>query len=402
VPQHPTTRFDAPAPRPTHLAWVEVDLGALIDNARELRRAIPPSTRLGLLVKANAYGHGLEMAARAALTGGAELLVVAAVSEAFALRAAGIRAPILVVYPTDPEQVVDAVNEGIELSVGGRESVDATLRAWAACRDRSALMRLHVEVDTGMGRGGVPPEDLVEVVTRIDGEPATELAGVWSHLSDGSDPDRSAAQVARFEEALAGIAAIGRPLPVRHVAATEGLLVGTAPPYEMVRIGLAWYGELGLGVEPTPKLAGVADRLRPALRVVARPVRIADVDVATSIGYGGEWTANRPSRIATLPIGYADGIARSSWPGGCAVANGRRVPIVGRISMDSLSVDVTDAGEVTMDSEVVLLGAQDAERISVNEVARQRGTIPNEVLSTLGARLPRRYLGVDRLREPDS
>ena len=371
----------------------------LIDNARVLRRALPPSTRLGLLVKANAYGHGMVMAARAAVAGGADQLIVAAASEAFTLRAADIRAPILVVYPTPREQVANAVAEDIELSVGGRDSAADTLAAWAEHRDRlgGRSLRLHVEVDSGMARGGIAPDDLVDIVRQIDGEPGTELVGVWSHLADGSDVERSGAQVERYEQALTELMAAGRPLPDRHVAATEGLFVGTAPAYEMVRVGLGWFGELGPGVEPAADLADHAAELRPALTVAARPVRVETVAAGTSVGYSGEWTAERTSRIATIPIGYADGWSRSSWPGGSALVNGCRVPVVGRVSMDSLSLDVTDADDVTLNEEVVLLGEQAGDGITANEVARQRGTIPNEVLSTLGARLPRRYRGLDRL-----
>jgi alanine racemase len=383
----------------THAARVEVDLDALANNARVLRRTIPASARLGLLVKANAYGHGLVMSARAALAGGADQLIVAAADEAFALRHAGITAPILVVYPVLPAVVADAALAGIELSIGGVSSLGPTLAAWAAAREAASghRLRLHVEVDSGMARGGITPQELVDVVREIDAERGVDLVAVWSHLADGSDHERSRAQVVRYEAALASLAATGRPMPARHLAATEGLFVRTAPTYEMVRIGLGWYGELGIGVRAAPDLADLAAELRPALTVVARPVRVETVPAGTSLGYGGEWTAPRTSRIATLPIGYADGWARSSWPGGEALANGRRVPIVGRISMDSLSVDVTDAGDVTVDDEVVLLGAQGAERITANEVAATRGTIPNEVLSSLGRRLPRVYRGLARL-----
>ena len=148
---------------------------------------------------------------------------------------------------------------------------------------------------------------------------------------------------------------------------------------------------------PTPELAGIASELRPALRVVARPVRLETVAAGSSVGYGGEWTAGRASRIATLPIGYADGWSRASWPGGVALAGGRRVPIAGRVSMDSVCVDVSDVEGMGMDDEVVLLGAQGDERITANEVAALRRTIPNEVLSSLGARLPRVFVGSDQV-----
>jgi alanine racemase len=164
----------------------------------------------------------------------------------------------------------------------------------------------------------------------------------------------------------------------------------------MVRVGLGFYGELGLGVAPDPAQAALAVELRPAMTVKARPVRLELLPAGASVGYGSEWTAERPSLIATLPVGYADGWTRSSWPGAFALLRGRRVPLVGRVSMDAVcadATDVADAGEVTMDEAFVLLGGQGVERITPNELARLRQTIPNEVFCSFGPRLPRRYVG---------
>jgi len=381
----------------SHDAWVEVDLAALSHNAGVLRRAIPPDARLGLLVKANAYGHGLEMAARAAVAAGADQLMVAAIDEALALRKAGVDAPILVVYPVSPDAVGDSVRAGLELSVSGLGSTRETLEAWAAptARASQGVLSLHVEVDTGMGRGGVAPEALNEVVRLIDAARATKIAGIWSHLADGRDIALAREQTRRFEAAVAAVAATGRSIPTRHLAATEAIFAGTAPAYEMVRVGLGFYGELGLGFEPSQAHAVLAADLRPAMAVKARPVRLEVLAAGASVGYGAEWTAERRSLIATLPLGYADGWTRAYWPGASALLRGRRVPLVGRVSMDSVCVDVTDVtdmGEVTMDEEFVLLGGQGAERITPNELARLRGSIPNEVFCSFGPRLPRTYL----------
>ncbi len=379
----------------SHPAWVEVDLTALVHNAGVLRRAIPADARLGLLVKANAYGHGLEMAARAAMAGGTDQLMVAALDEGLALRRAGVEAPILVVYPVSPDAIGDAVEAGLELSVSGLGSTRRTLEAWAALAAQAprGVLSLHVEVDTGMGRGGVSPEALIDVVRLIDAASATSIAGIWSHLADGSDAALSREQAQRFESAVASVAATGRSIPIRHLAATEGVFAGTAPAYEMVRVGLGFYGELGLGVEPSPAQSALAAELRPAMAVKARPVRLEVLPAGASVGYGREWTAERRSLIATLPLGYADGWTRSYWPGASALLRGRRVPLVGRVSMDSVCVDVTDVGEVTMDEVLVLLGGQGAERITPNELARLRGSIPNEIFCSFGPRLPRTYLG---------
>lgn len=380
-----------------HPAHIEVDLAALVHNAGVLRRAIPVGTRLGLLVKANAYGHGLEMAARAAVTGGADQLIVATLDEGLALRAAGVDASILVVYPVSPDALGEVVDAGLEASVSGLGSTRRILEAWTAraVRVTSGVLTLHVEVDTGMGRGGASPETIVEVVRLIDAAPATRIAGLWSHLADGADVALSREQARRFESAVAQVAATGRSIPMRHLAATAAIFAAAAPAYEMARVGLAFYGEFGLGVDPAPSHARLATELQPAMAVKARPVRLEVADAGASVGYGGEWTASRRSLLATLPIGYADGWTRSYWPGASALLRGRRVPLVGRVSMDSVCVDVTDVtdgGEVTMDEEFVLLGRQGGERITPNELARLRGSIAYEVFSSFGPRLPRAYL----------
>jgi alanine racemase len=347
-----------------------------------------------LLVKANGYGHGLVMATRAAIAAGADQLGVANLDEGLVLRQAGVSTPILIVYPIEPDALGDAVAAGLELTVSGLESTRAMLDAWAALAGPAGtgVLTLHVEVDTGMGRGGVSPDGIVDLVARIDATPGTNVAGIWTHLADGGDATRSTEQNQRFEAAVARLAATGRPVPMRHLVTTEGIFAGTAPAYEMVRVGLGFYGELGLGFKPAATHADLAAALRPALTLKARPIRLGWLTAGASVGYGGEWTAERRSLIATLPIGYADGWTRAYWPGATALLRGRRVPLVGRVSMDSVCADVTDAaelGEVTLADELVLLGAQGTERITANELARLRGSIPNEVLSTIGPRLPR-------------
>lgn len=379
---------------PRHPAWIEVDFGALIANARLLREVVPATARLGILVKANGYGHGVVMPGRAALAGGADQLIVAALEEGLALRSAGIDAPVLVVYPVMPAAVGEAAQADLELSVSGLASAVQLAAAWRAARSGiSGPLRVHVEVDSGMARGGARPEQVLAVFEALEQAGGIEIAGLWSHLADGSSAEGSRAQVNAFERATSLVGGSGRPVPSRHIAASEGIFVGTGPAYDMARVGLAFYGELGLGVEAAPDLIDAASRLRPAMTIKARPVHLELVPTGGSVGYGGEWTAARPSLIATLPIGYADGWTRQYWPGGSALVRGQRVPIAGRISMDSTTVDVTDVPDVGMDDEFVLLGRQGTDRITANELARDRRSIPNEVLATLGPRLPRVYVG---------
>ncbi len=378
-----------------HPAWIEVDLDALASNARVLRRALPAGTRLGVLVKANGYGHGLEMAAAAGLAGGADQLIVATLDEGLDLRRSGITAPILVVYPIDPAAVGDAVDAGLELTVSSQGMVRRLIQAWDRVSDRmpASRLRVQVEVDSGMGRGGIGTDGLVDLVAMLDATEGTEIVGVWSHLADGRDAAASGRQVDRFETATRLLADTGRSIPPRHMLATEGLVAATGPVYEMVRIGLGFYGELGLGYEAASERAALAADLRPALTLKARPIRLETVPEGATVGYGSEWRAGRTSLVGTLALGYADGWARSSWPGASALVRGMRVPLIGRVSMDSVCVDLTDVDDAGFEDVIVLLGAQGHDRIRANEVATIRETIPNEVLSTLGPRLPRRYLG---------
>jgi alanine racemase len=339
----------------------------------------------------------MRTAANAALAGGADRLMVISLEEALRLRQAGIGGPVLIVYPIETGAVEAAVAADLELSIGGRDVLERTLAGWSAARDRlrDAVLGVHIEVDTGMGRGGITPEELVAVVERLDATGRIEVLGIWTHLSDGDDPERSREQVARYEAAIARLAATGRPLPMRHIAATEGLVCETAPPADMVRIGLGYYGELGVGIRPTAAMAAAgAHDLRPAMAVKVRPARVEDIAAGTTVGYGREWVADRPTRLATLPIGYADGWTRRYWPGGEALVQGRRVPLVGRVSMDTVCADVTDVpGTVTVADEVVLLGAQGEERITAADLAVLRGTVPNEVFCAFGPRLPRIEIG---------
>lgn len=395
-----------------HDAWLEIDLAALASNGRVLRQATPRSAELGILVKAEAYGHGLVMAARTAASAGADRLIVATLSEGIAIREAGLTLPVLVVYPVPAPAIATAARADLSVAVSGSESARALADAWR--RDRPATggrVRVHVEIDTGMGRGGTSSDGLVDVLTTLRAVPGIEVTGVWSHLADGTDPEVSAVQVARLQAALSLASASGLADITRHLVASDGFFAETAPVLDLARIGLAFYGELGLHPRIAAGRAEAAAALQPAITVKAHPVRIELVATGSTVGYGGEWRAERPSFIATIPLGYADGWKRSLWPGAEVLVRGQRAPLVGRVSMDSICVDVTDVGPMALDTEVVLLGAQGSDRITVNELAARAGTIPNDILASLGQRPPRVYVddgrvvassrGITHLATPD-
>jgi alanine racemase len=382
---------EAGLPPLRRLAWLEIDVSILEANARRLRGLLPPRTRLGIVVKADGYGHGLVGAAVAAAAGGADRLLVATLDEALALRAAGIRLPVLVLYPVPSGAIREAVAADVELSVAGPGSLEGLLRA-VGKRGPGGRTKgvVHLAIDTGMTRGGFAPQRALEAVEALVRAPSIHLAGVWSHLASPELPTTVAAQVARFDDTLRELHAAGHR-PETHLAATGGLF-GTAPPYDLVRIGLAFYGLLPPELQVAPEARDVAAGLRPALTLKARAADVVEVEPGTAVGYGGTWRAGRRSTIATLPLGYADGLARLSSPGASALVGGRRLPIVGRISSDAVAVDVTDVAPLPLDAEFVLLGEQGSERIPAGELASLRRSIPWEVLDTLDDRLARVYL----------
>jgi alanine racemase len=363
-------------------AWVEVDVDVLTANAAALHRLAQPAG-LAIVVKADGYGHGLEMAARCAVSGGAHWLCVADSAEAVRLREDGYEGRVLVFYPVPPSRLGDMARLGVDVTVGSVEGADEIGRALGA--DDPAL-EVHLEIDTGMTRGGVAGEDVIAAAAALASAGSVRLAGTWTHLAAPEDQASTATQVSRFESALEMLSGAGVDAGMTHVAASGGLLTSATRGRDLVRPGLAFYGvHPGAGV-PLPTGLG------PALSIRAHPVRIAEVPAGTSVGYAGTWTASRVSKIATLPIGYADGWSRASSPGSLVIVEGIRAPLVGRISSDSLTVDVTDVPGVDPDSEFTLLGRDGDEEISADEVAEARGTISWEVLQQLGSRLARVYV----------
>jgi alanine racemase len=361
-------------------AWVEVDIDVLTANSEALGRLADP-TALSAVVKADGYGHGLEMAARCAVAGGAEWLCVADVGEARRLRDDGYPGRLFVLYPIPTPSHGDMARLGVDLTVGsveeaeeiGEDLHDPTLRA-------------HLEIDTGMTRGGVAVDDAVAAATALTRAGSAQLAGTWTHLAAPEDPTTTATQLERFDTALAALTEAGFDPGVVHAAASGGLLTGAAEGHHLARPGLVFYG-----VHPVPGISLPAG-ISPALTVKANPVRISRVPAGTPVGYAGTWTAGRESRIATLPLGYADGWSRASSPGSTVLVEGSPAPVVGRISSDSLTVDVTDVPGVTIDTEFTLLGSEGDEVIGADDVAAVRGTISWEVLQQLGSRLTRVYL----------
>lgn len=364
--------------------WVEVDLGAVRHNVAALARSAAPAALMAV-VKADAYGHGAVPVARAAVDAGAAWLGVALVEEGVELRSGGLEVPVMVLSEPPPGAAPVVVDRGLTPVVYTRAGIEALAAAAAA---RGERLGVHLKVDTGMRRVGCAPAEACGLAAAIAGEPSLALEGVCTHLAVADEPGHpfTTEQLARFDAVLADLAAAGIRPPVRHVANSAAVLGGLRP-YEVVRVGLAVYG-----VAPAPALDGVVD-LRPALSLHARVSHVKHVEAGEGISYGLRHRFEAPTRVATVPVGYADGVPRAlGAAGGEVVVRGRRRPIVGTVTMDQLMVDVGDDA-VEVGEEVVLLGRQGDVEVTACEWAARLGTIPYEVVCGIGPRVPRCHAG---------
>ncbi|MGD0123276.1 MAG: alanine racemase [Candidatus Limnocylindrales bacterium] len=376
-------------------AWLEIDLDAVVSNVRLLRSTLPPNVEVEPVVKADAYGHGAVAVARALIADGSLSLSVATFDEALELRQAGVEVPILILFPIPAELAPDALRNRLSITAGDRDLLGRTLAALEAAPAGDGRERLpvHLEVETGLGRGGVQPEEVAAVAAAIEACPRARLAGLWSHLQSGGEAGITARQEARFGVAAGLLEAAGVTLPMRHFAASGALLAATAGSYHRVRAGIAIYGMAPDGLIAARENEAVVAALRPAMALRARPVRVAWLEAGTGVSYGPSFVTQRRSCIATLPLGYADGYPRGLSNTAQVLVRGLRAPQVGTVAMDAIMVDVTDiAGPpVTIDDEFTLLGEQGGDRISAPEVARWGNTISHEVVAAMSGRLPRVY-----------
>ncbi len=322
------------------------------------------------MVKADAYGHGAVPIARALEGAGADGLCVATFDEAVELRNGGVRTPLLVLYPIPPALAADAARLGIAVAAGDGPVLAALVQA-ASTIDPDRPLALELEVETGLGRGGVTVADLPAAARLLVGSPGIRLAGLWTHFQAIEDAATTTAQVDRFEDAVAAVVAAGIDLPPRHASASAGLLGEGILALDGVRPGLAIYGIVPDELDPATIPAAISDGLRPVMSLLARPVRVADLPAGWGISYGPTFRTARPSRIATLPVGYGDGWSRRLSNRAAAIVRGELVPLVGNVAMDAVMADVTDVPGRPVDEsdEFVLLGA--AGRTS--DQCRQRG-----------------------------
>jgi alanine racemase len=361
---------------PAAPAWCEIDLDALRSNTAWLKGRLSPTTELFAVVKCNAYGHGLGPVARTVLAAGASRLVVATLPEGTELRRLRVRAPVLVLGPLQPADVHEVLQAALTPAVADLE----LCRALAAAARTE--VRVHVKVDTGMSRYGVPAGDAAAFARALAALPRLRVEGVFTHFSGRSTAELPAmrAQLDRFAQALAAFRAHGHT-PMAHAASTLAALALPDSHAEAVRIGGGLYG-----FDPDP--AQLHAPLRAVLSLKTRVAAVKSAPAGTAIGYGGRHVCERETRLAVLPLGYGDGLLREVWQGAPVLVRGRRVPIVGLINMNQTVVDVSAVPRVATGDEVVLLGQQGSERVRAEDRVGADGTAYS-ITCLLPERLPR-------------
>ncbi len=383
----------------SQLVWAEVDLKAIASNVRELRRITSPDARLMAVVKANAYGHGLIEVTRQVIHSGAEVLGVARASEGAQLRKAGFDAPVLVFSYTPPAMAKKLVEFDLTQTVCSHETASALS---SAARSLGKKINVHIKVDTGMGRLGLLPDRLrlfnsdkditknavreVESIARLSG---LELEGIFTHFATAGSPDKSFAknQFELFTDFLNQLRIAGIDIPVKHAANSAAIIEMPETHLDMVRAGISIYG-----LYPSNEIDKSRVTLKPAMELKTRVVHLKRVPAGFKISYGITYETKKPTTIATVSVGYADGFNRLFSSRGCMLVCGHRVPVVGRVCMDLTMLDVGNISGVELEEEAVIFGKQGNSSITVDEIASNLNTINYEVVSTITDRVPRLYL----------
>jgi len=365
-------------------AWAEIDLSALRHNIEELRR-VSGDRELMAVVKANGYGHGAVPAARAALEAHASFLAVADVWEGAELRDAGIEAPILVLGPSLPDEVEVGLEHSLQLSVSPAENLECIR---AAAKRRNVKAEVHLKVDTGMSRNGIPSHEALEAACAIAEDEHVELVGLATHFIASEDEELALArsQLEKFQEWLRTLEEKCPRPPYIHTANSAAVIGFPASHSNLVRPGLSIYG-----LYPSEHFRSVVS-LKPVMSVRARITLLRDLPVGATVGYGATYTAECATRLASIPVGYEDG-----WPTSLsgrveALLHGWRVRVVGRVSMDCMMVDVGQIEGVSVGDVVTLLGRDGDEAISAEELAERSGRIPYEVVCGIGRRIRHRII----------
>lgn len=365
--------------------WAEIDLDALAWNLASIRRRIGANRAVMLVVKADAYGHGAVAVAHHALRHGVDAFGVGTSAEALELRKAGVRARILVLGTIVEDEAPACVRHGVEIAI---HSADRCRRLQALARRMDTRARVHLKVDTGMGRLGVLPERAMALLELVHASPNLELSGVMTHVSApaGALDPHTHGQMGQFERVLAAARERGLLKGPVHAANSACIFTGLDPLYDMVRPGISAYGVL-------PGNLPGADELEPVMSLHTQIVFLKDLPAGAPVGYGGTFVAKRATRIAILPIGYHDGMSWRLGNRGAGLVRGARAPIVGRVSMDYTTLDVTAIPQVRVGDRVTLIGRQGERAIRLEELAQAADTIAYEISCAVGQRVERVYVG---------
>ena len=380
------------------LVRAEIDLKAIAHNIKELRRITHPDARLMGVVKANGYGHGAIEVARCALQNGAAVLGVARIEEGVQIRKAGIEVPILIFGYTLPERTADLFKYDLTQTVYTYASAQVLSQTAAALNKK---IKIHLKVDTGMGRLGLLPQDFqrnnsvalnadaIEETLAIAGLGGLELEGIFTHFATADSADKTYAedQLDLFMIFLDRLRKAGLEPPVRHAANSAALIDMPQSHLDMVRPGIASYG-----LHPSDEVNKKHVSLKPAMALKARIIHLKKVPAGFKVSYGSTHQTPKATTIATIPIGYADGLNRLLSSSGQMLVHGQRAPIIGRVCMDLTMLDLGHIDNVRMGDEVVIFGQQGSGFITVDEIASSLNTINYEIVSTITARVPRVYL----------
>jgi alanine racemase len=371
--------------RPERPTWLEISLSAIANNTRRLKELVGPHVRVLASLKADGYGHGALKVARTALHNGASMIGVATVSEATPLREAGISAPILVFGYVPLWQMREAIRLDLTITLYALDAAQALSRAAQAL---GKTVRVHVKVDTGMSRLGIRSElveEILQLVSEIRLLPNLELEGIFTHFAkaDAQDLSHARLQLERFQNVLQVIEAQGMRPPLVHAANSAATLQLPEAHFDMVRPGIALYG-----LEPSPDVP-LPEGFQPALSFKTQVAQVKLIPAGEGISYGCTYITERPTLIAVLPVGYADGFRRAPANWGSVLIRGQEAPLLGRVCMDQSMVDVSHIPGVRVGDEVVLIGRQGTAALTAETVAGRLGTINYEVVAEILARVPR-------------
>ena len=382
---------------PSPLIRAEIDLSAIDHNIKEIRRITGPDVMILAPVKANAYGHGALRVSRQVIASGASMLGVARINEGIELRKAGILVPVLILGNTPSEFAAELMAHDLTAAVSSRETAEKYAQA---ARMQKGEIRVHLKIDSGMGRNGLLSDCFrisgkgdgsgvlaeIESICRLTG---LRVEGVFSHfaIADAADKASANRQFEIFSDLLRQMEKAGIEIPIRHIANSAATIDMPHTHLDMVRPGIAVYG-----LNPSDEIRLDRIDLKPAMAVKARIAHLKNVGAGFKISYGSTYATPAPTRIAVVPVGYADGYSRRLSSRGRMLVHGQRAPIVGRICMDLTMIDVGHIPGVKPGDEVVILGSQGTEKLSADEIAAELGTINYEIVSTIAHRVPRVYL----------